>query len=103
MALRRYHLVLLFTLLLQWAAAPWLPACWAAPAGQRPAPQDVFPLAHRYRQELRARLALASLLPVVCGSRTARIPRTWPPVRALPLPQGPVKPNLLYLLMALRW
>ena len=43
MAPKRYQIVLLFALLLQWAAAPWLPACCAAPAGHRPAPQDVFP------------------------------------------------------------
>jgi hypothetical protein len=103
MALRRYHLVVLLALLLQWSAAPQLPACCAAPAGQHPAPQDVFPLAWRYRQELRNRLALASLLPAVGGSRMARAPRTWPSVPALSFPHGPVKPNLLYLLMALRW
>jgi hypothetical protein len=103
MALRRYHLVLLFALLVQWAAAPSLPACYAAPAGQRPAPQDVFPLACRYRQELRNRLALAPLLPAAGGSRAARIPRTWPPLPARPCPHGPVKPNLLYLLKSLRW
>jgi hypothetical protein len=103
MAPKRYQIVLLFALLLQWAAAPWLPACCAAPAGHRPAPQDVFPLAHRYRQELRTRMALASLLPAVGGARAARTPRTWPPVPARPFLPMPTRPNLLYLLKSLRW
>src|SRR5690348_12217715 len=104
MALKRYHLVLLFALLVQWSAAPWLPACFVTSAEDRPAAQDVFPLAQRYRQELRARVALASLLPAALGTRTLpRPPRTWPPVPTWPTPRGVTRPNLLYLLMSLRW
>jgi hypothetical protein len=104
MGLKRYHLVLLFALLLQWSAAPWLPFSYAAAAGDgRAAPHDVFPLAQRYRQELRARVALGSLLSAVRGTATTRPPRTWPPVPTWPVPRGVTRPNLLYFLMSLRW
>jgi hypothetical protein len=103
MAPKRYQFVLLLALLLPWAVAPWLPAGCATPAGHRPAAPEVFPLALRYRQELRARVALAGMLPDTRVTRTARPPHTWPPFPPRPFAPGPTRPNHLYLLMSLRW
>ena len=103
MALKRYHLVLLLALLVQWSAAPRLLTRLAGTAGHRRTPRQVYPLSLRYRQELRARLALGSVLSAARGTTTARPPRTWPPVPPWPFGHGPTRPNLLYLFMSLRW
>ncbi len=103
MGLKRYPLVVLLYLLGQWGIAPgWSAVAELPPAHCPPVSSDVFPLAIRYREEVRARVAQAELPPAPPAPAERPAARGWSGAPAEVCPPRPVPARLVYLLMSLR-